>query len=194
MGLLNRFSEMAMIWIGDNWTTCLTLFCWFVVALGLKKPSQPGDTIPFFFISSIQGFFHIRVASLLWWLYFGEIDTHSIVAFLQLVRFRGLVVMKNNETCNALKCLKPSGLIGWVNFWHLHGWFHVERANSQEQRLGTLPNLNVVGALKWWGNFGSNIWVIEKRDRKRIENFEIELFGFCFVFGPEKCSYAFKIS
>ena len=42
-------SKMAMIWIWDNWATFLTLFCWFVAAIGLEEPSQPVETIPFIF-------------------------------------------------------------------------------------------------------------------------------------------------
>ena len=34
-------------------------------------------------------------------------------------------------------------------------------------------------ALIWWGIFGSNFCVSEKRDRKWIEGFEIEFFRFC---------------
>ena len=53
--------------------------------------------------------FHIRIASLLWLFCFGKIGIHPIVVFLQLVRFRGWVVMKNNETCNNLNVWSPQG-------------------------------------------------------------------------------------
>ena len=46
---------------------------------------------------------------------FGEIGTHPTVVLLQLVRFRGCVVIQNNKSCNATKCLKPSGFIDWEN-------------------------------------------------------------------------------
>ena len=44
--------------------------------------------------------FHIRIASL-WWLFFGEIGTHTNVLLLQFGRIPGWVLMYNNETCNA---------------------------------------------------------------------------------------------
>ena len=113
-----------MIWIWD-WTTSLTLFCWFVAALGQKEPSQPGEIIPFLF----QFFYYTRIASPLLWLFFGEIGTHPNAIFLQLVRFRGWVVMKNNKTCNAPKCLKPSGLIDWVNCRLWNRWVQIKCAN-----------------------------------------------------------------
>ena len=34
--------------------------------------------------------------------------------------------MKNNEKCNALKCLKPSGLIDWVSCRLCNGWLHLK--------------------------------------------------------------------
>ena len=37
--------------------------------------------------------------------------------------------MKNNETCNAPKCLKPSGLIDWINCRLCNGWVHIKCAN-----------------------------------------------------------------
>ena len=37
--------------------------------------------------------------------------------------------MKNNETCNAPKCLKPTGLIDWVNCNLCKGWVHTKCAN-----------------------------------------------------------------
>ena len=60
---------------------------------------------------------------------FGEIDTHPNAVFLQLVRFRGWVVIKNNEACNAVKCRKPSGLIDWVNCRLCNGWVRIKCAN-----------------------------------------------------------------
>ena len=122
-------SGMAMIWIWDNWTTSLTLFCWFVAALELKKPSQPGEIVPL-----ILHFINSRFCSIYELLhccdFFGDIGTHPNVIFLQVVRFRGWVVMKNNETCNALKCLKPSGLIDWINCRLCNGWVHIKCALS----------------------------------------------------------------
>ena len=55
--------------------------------------------------------------------------THPNVVFLQLVRFRGWVVIKNNETCNAPKRLKPSGLIDWINCRLCHRLVHLKCAN-----------------------------------------------------------------
>ena len=37
--------------------------------------------------------------------------------------------MKHKETCNALKCLKPSGLIDWVNCTLCNAWVHIKCAN-----------------------------------------------------------------
>ena len=37
--------------------------------------------------------------------------------------------MKNNETCNAPKCLKPSGLIDWINCRLCNGRVHIKCAN-----------------------------------------------------------------
>ena len=37
--------------------------------------------------------------------------------------------MKNNETCNAPRCLKPSGLIDWINCRLCNGWVHIKCAN-----------------------------------------------------------------
>ena len=34
--------------------------------------------------------------------------------------------MKNNETCNAPKCLKPSTLIAWINCRLCNGWVHIK--------------------------------------------------------------------
>ena len=61
--------------------------------------------------------------------FFWEVGTHPNVVFLQLVRIRSWVVMKINGSCNALKCLKPSGWIVWVNSRLCNGWVHLKRAN-----------------------------------------------------------------
>ena len=37
--------------------------------------------------------------------------------------------MKNNETCNAPKCLKPSKLIDWINCRLCNGWVHIKCAS-----------------------------------------------------------------
>ena len=37
--------------------------------------------------------------------------------------------MKNNENYNAPKCLKPSGLIDWINCRLCNGWVHIKCAN-----------------------------------------------------------------
>ena len=37
--------------------------------------------------------------------------------------------MENNETCNATKCPKPSGLIDWINCRLCNGWVHIKCAN-----------------------------------------------------------------
>ena len=88
--------------------------------------------------------FYIRIASLLW-LFLVEIGTHPNVVFLHLVRFRGWVVMKNNETCNALKCLKPSGLIDWINCRFCNGWGYMKCANLSRTEARSLDKL------KWGG-------------------------------------------
>ena len=46
--------------------------------------------------------------------------------------------MKNNETCNALKCLKPSGLIDWVNCRLCNGWVHIKCANLSKTEARSL--------------------------------------------------------
>ena len=43
LNLLNSSFRDGNDLIWDNWTTPLTLLCWFVAALGLKEPSQPGE-------------------------------------------------------------------------------------------------------------------------------------------------------
>ena len=68
----------------------------------------------------------------------GEIGTHPNVVFLQLVRFRVWVSMKNNETCNAPKCLKPTGLIDWVNCSLCNGWVHIKCANLSRAEARSL--------------------------------------------------------
>ena len=139
-------SEMAMIWIWDNWTISLTPFCWFVAALGLKEPSQLGEIIPLMF-----NFINSRFCSIYELLhccdFFGENGTHPNVVFLQLVRLRGWVVIKNNETCNALKCLKPSGLIDWINYRFATDGYIKIAPIYQERRPGALLKLNNVAAL-----------------------------------------------
>ena len=46
--------------------------------------------------------------------------------------------MKNNETCNALKCLKPSGLIDWINCRLCNGWVHMKCANLSRSEARNL--------------------------------------------------------
>ena len=46
--------------------------------------------------------------------------------------------MKNNETCNALKCLKPSGLIDWVNCRLCNGWIQSNCANLSKTEARSL--------------------------------------------------------
>ena len=119
-----------MIWLWNNWRTSLTLFFWFFAALGLKEQSQPGEIVPFIFYFNnsrfcfIYGLLHCCGDS-----FFAEVGTQPNVVFLLLVRFWGWVVMKNNGTCNALKCLKPSGLIEWVNCRLCNGWVRIKCAN-----------------------------------------------------------------
>ena len=48
---------------------------------------------------------------------------------LQLIRFRGWVLMKNNETCNSLKFLKPSGLIDWAKCRLYNRWMLIKCSN-----------------------------------------------------------------
>ena len=56
--------------------------------------------------------------------------------------------MKNNETCNAPKYLKPTGSRDWVNCSLCNGWVHIKCANLSRAEAGALLNLNVVGALR----------------------------------------------
>ena len=50
--------------------------------------------------------------------------------------------MKNNETCNALKCLKPSGLIDWVNCRLCNGWVQIKSTNLSKTVARILAELN----------------------------------------------------
>ena len=45
---------------------------------------------------------------------------------------------KNNETRNALKCLKPSGLIDWVKCRLCSGWVHIKCANFSKTEARSL--------------------------------------------------------
>ena len=69
---------------------------------------------------------------------FWEIGKRPDVVFLQSVRFRGWDVMKNNETCNALKCLKPSGLIDWIDCRLCNGWVFIKCANLSRMEARSL--------------------------------------------------------
>ena len=60
--------------------------------------------------------------------------------------FPGYVLIKNNKICNAVKFLKPSGLLDWVNCSLCNGWVVKNEPIYQQRRPGALPNLNVVGA------------------------------------------------
>ena len=62
------------------------------------------------------------------------------VVFLQLTRFRGLVLMKRNETWYALKFLWPSGLLGWVNCRLWNVWVHIKCANLSKMEARSLAN------------------------------------------------------
>ena len=46
--------------------------------------------------------------------------------------------MKNNETCNAPKCLKPSGLIDWINCKLCNGWVYIKCANLSRTEAWSL--------------------------------------------------------
>ena len=46
--------------------------------------------------------------------------------------------MKNNETYNAPKCLKPSGLIDWINCRLCNGWVHIKCANLSRTEARSL--------------------------------------------------------
>ena len=65
---------------------------------------------------------------------------HTQKVYLHLVRFRGRVVMKKNETCNegVSKCLKPSRLIDWVNCWLCNGWVKIKFANLSKMEAWRL--------------------------------------------------------
>ena len=137
MDLLNSFSDgndLNFRQLG-NISDAVLLVC---AALGQKKPSQPCEIIPFLFhfnnsrFCSIYGLLHC--CDCIFW----EIGTHPNVVFLQLVRFRGWVVMKNNETCNAPKRLKPSGLIDWINCRLCNGWVHIKCANLSKTEARSL--------------------------------------------------------
>ena len=55
--------------------------------------------------------------------------------------------MKNNETCNALWCLKPSGLKDWINCRLCNGSVDIKWAKLSRMEAEALPNLKVVGAV-----------------------------------------------
>ena len=57
-------------------------------------------------------------------------------------------MIKSNETCNALKCLKPPGLINGINCRLCNGWVHIKCAILSRTEAGALPTLNVVGAFQ----------------------------------------------
>ena len=59
----------------------------------------------------------------------GEIDTH-------------LYLMKNNESCYAPKCLKPSGMIDWVKCNVCKGWGYLKCANSTRAEARNLAEFN----------------------------------------------------
>ena len=63
------------------------LYCWFVAALGLKEPSQPGEIISFVFQFINSKFFFIHGLLQCCGDFLGEIGSHPNVVFL--VRFRG---------------------------------------------------------------------------------------------------------
>ena len=49
--------------------------------------------------------------------------------------------MENNETCTALKCLKPSGLIDRINCRLCNGWVHIKCANLSKTDSRNLAEL-----------------------------------------------------
>ena len=50
--------------------------------------------------------------------------------------------MKNNETCKAPKCLKPSGLINWINCRLFNGCVHIKCANLSRTEARSLAEFN----------------------------------------------------
>ena len=46
--------------------------------------------------------------------------------------------MQNKETCNAPKCLKPSGLIDWINCTLCNEWVHIKCANLSRTEVRSL--------------------------------------------------------
>ena len=46
--------------------------------------------------------------------------------------------MKNNETCNSPKCMKPSGLIDGINCRLCNGWVHIKCANLSRTEARSL--------------------------------------------------------
>ena len=49
--------------------------------------------------------------------------------------------MENNETCNAPKCLKPSGLIDWINCRLCNGCVYIKCANLSRTEVRSLAKL-----------------------------------------------------
>ena len=54
-----------------------------------------------------------------------------------------VITMRNIETCNALKCLMPSGLIDWVNCKLFNGWVHIKCANLSKTEARSLAEIKL---------------------------------------------------
>ena len=53
--------------------------------------------------------------------------------------------MKNNKSCNALKCLKPLGLKDWVNCKPCNGWNHIKCAKLSKTEARSLAEFKCRG-------------------------------------------------
>ena len=50
-------------------------------------------------------------------------------------------MIKNNKSCNAPKCLKPSGLVDWINCRLCNGWIHIKCANFSRTEAQNLAEI-----------------------------------------------------
>ena len=96
--------------------------------LGWKNHHNPVRKFHFYFILTIEGFVLYTDCFTVVTVFWGDWHTHKcgIPAIGYVSR---LSCDENNKTCNAPKCLKPSGLIDWINCRLCNGWVHIKCAN-----------------------------------------------------------------
>ena len=118
MDLLNSFRD------GND----LTLLCWFVAALGLKEPSQPGEIIPFLFhfdnsrFCSIYGFLHCCDCFL------GRLAHIQMWYSCNWLGFEVELWWKTTKPATLRSVWSPQGWY-WINCRLCNGWVHINYAN-----------------------------------------------------------------